>query len=202
MRKPVIAVDFDDVVGGFNAAFLAFHNSNYGSNIMFDQISDYALYNVYQVSRETIHSRIMHFLTNHHDDIGIIEGAEAGLQTLKSRYDLQIVTSRVGELRPVTEKWLSERLPGVFSDIHFTSSFDKILTNGNSKSKVCHQIGAGLILEDHTEHVIDANQNGIKTILFDKPWNQNVLPPDVSRVSSWPDATSWILSNYCSGEIG
>lgn len=103
MKKPVIAIDFDDVVGDFNNAFANFHNKNFGTKIKYQDIIIFDMWTVYGVDLKTILQRIELFCHNHHETIIPIEGAEDAIYSLNEKYELHIVTSRCESLKEITE---------------------------------------------------------------------------------------------------
>ena len=190
----VIAVDFDDVVSNFNVSFSAFHNREFGTKVKFSDIHNYQLGLVYGVDETVIMKRIMHFCHHYHDELRLIDGVKEGLISLNEQFDLQIVTSRKDTLRVITENWISQYLPHVFSAVHFTGSFgDQEITHTNSKSTVCKEIGAVVLIEDALHHALEASDNDVPTILVDNPWNQGGLPDQVTRVRDWSEITPQLV---------
>ena len=47
-KKPVLAVDIDEVLARFTPAVIQFHNDNYGSNLKLDDFHSYEFYQVIQ----------------------------------------------------------------------------------------------------------------------------------------------------------
>ena len=103
MKKPIIAIDFDDVIGGFNPAFIRFHNQLFHSNVEYEDIIDYDMTRFYGVELPELLSRIERFCHHQHDTIEPIEGAVSGLACLAPHYDVQVVTSRCESLRDHTQ---------------------------------------------------------------------------------------------------
>jgi 5'(3')-deoxyribonucleotidase len=84
MTKPVLAVDFDDVVAGFNQAFIKYHNENYGTNVQYADIVTYDMAQTYGADNSIIEERVFDFYHNHHDMIEPLDDAIEHLLMLKN----------------------------------------------------------------------------------------------------------------------
>ncbi len=193
MKKPVIAVDFDDVIADFNRAFLAHHNEQFGSNVSYDNIVQFDLGEIYKIDRDTFVKRAKTFCHASHDEIEPIAGAKEALQKLSGKYELHVVTSRWDSLAAITEGWIERHFPNVFSGIHFVNKDTD--EQHNSKSNTCHEIGALALIDDALHHVIDAVENDLKAVLLDRPWNQEILPDGAVRVYDWAEVVAWVENN-------
>lgn len=61
---------------------------------------------------------------------------------------------------------------------------------GQMKADYLRKIGACLLFDDHHEQIEAAEENGIKTILVTRAWNQH--HPHPHRLNSWQEAVSAI----------
>ena len=191
MQKSIIAVDFDDVVADFNRPFAEFHNGHFGSNITYDDVTDFNMCLIYQIDRSTFVERAMHFCHEYHNTMSLIPGAQEALVQLQDRFELHIVTSRWNSLETITRQWLNQNLPGMFTDVHFVNQND---SQERPKSTLCHEIGAKLLIDDAWHHIADAAQNNLGAILMNRPWNQAELPANAVRVYNWEDTTARVLA--------
>jgi hypothetical protein len=85
---------------------------------------------------------------------------------------LHIVTARLTRLEEVTKKWIDTYFPNIFHEMHFGNHFS---TSGKSRSKsqMCREIGAKLLIDDSLVYAQQCIKEGIKVILFgDYPWNR------------------------------
>ncbi len=55
------------------------------------------------------------------------------------------------------------------------------------KSSICRRIKADIFIDDALHNVEDVAQAGIRTLLFDQPWNRVEIPPGIIRVRSWAE---------------
>ncbi len=196
MKKPVLAVDFDDVVAGFNAAFVQYNNEYFGTNIPYEGIYTYDMPLLYGVDSDTLHRRVMEFCHEHHDRIEPIEGALESLAELKRRYRLEIVTSRCESIMAVTLGWNQVHAFRLFSAAHFTNGFaTKFPERRRTKLEVCRKIGAVAHIDDAVSHANEVADAGIPVFLPTRPWNKGAeLSVGVVRVTDWDEIAKQLLS--------
>lgn len=187
MTKPIIAVDFDDVVADFNRPFATFHNRHFNTDITYEAITQFDLCAIYQIDHGTFVERAMRFCHEHHDEINLIPGAAETLRQLQARFELHIVTSRSSSLKKITESWLEQHLPGLFTDTHFVNQHHH---QNEPKSIRCREIDAQLLIDDAWHHIADAVAANLKAILVNRPWNQTPLPRQAVRVSDWNEVST------------
>jgi uncharacterized protein len=195
MTKPVIAIDFDDVVFNFNGHFIPWHNEHHGSDVTYEGTYTFSMTDVYGVDADTLLERVRTFAHTQHHTVLPIPGAVSALKRLMTQYELHIVTSRSETLHDTTSEWLAHHVPGVFHHLHFTNGFGGLSHHEKrSKSDVCTDINARVHIDDAYMHAEEVAINaGIPTILPDRPWNRNdMLHPNVVRLHSWPEIVQHI----------
>lgn len=192
-KKPVIAVDVDDVLAIENDAVRMFANKQYGHT---HTAEDYLVPGEYWsyweavqgVDKEEGYRRYQEYLdSGAKAELQVMEGALSVLQRLKKRYRLIIVTSREAHLVDITKEWLTKHFPEVFDDVAFVAVWTG--TVKGSKATVCKEIGAEYLIDDNIGHLELAAAAGIKGILFgDYGWSKNkTLPPDCVRLRNWSE---------------
>ncbi len=197
-NKKVIAVDFDDVLMEFNAGFLDFHNRVHGTTLTFDQLINYDNWEVvYGCDKETMTARAKNFyVSREHQLVEPVAGAVNAIEKLSRSHSLQIVTSRPTSVREHTLEWLDRHFPGLFHDFHFTNIYAAdVGTKPRSKSEVCREIGAAVLIDDALRHATEVADHAIPVLLPDRPWNREHTPVGVTRVHSWPDIVDWVETN-------
>lgn len=198
MSKKTIAIDFDDVVMQFNSSFVTFHNRHYGTNLAYERLTRYDDWEVmYGCDKETMAQRARDFYHSPDHMLALpVHGAVEAISHLSSKYLLQIVTSRPDSTRSPTLKWLDTHFSKLFHNFHFTNIYAG--ANGvkpKTKSEVCREIGAVLIIDDAMKHAREVANSGIPALLPDRPWNQGEEPKGVLRVHSWDEIVKWINTN-------
>jgi uncharacterized HAD superfamily protein len=192
-RKPVIAVDIDEVLADFIAYFVNYHNLTYRTRMTRDKVFSFSLHEVFEVTKEDITEKMIRFSSEGHDTkITLVPGAQEGIDALlKKGYELHLVTSRPEAIQKQTEGWIANHFPGKFTNLHHAFN-PNIHKDGSKKKKweICKEIGAGILIEDFLPNALGCVENGIKVLLMDTPWNQtDHLPENIIRVKSWEEIT-------------
>ncbi len=193
-----IAVDFDDVLMDFNAGFLASHNHLYNTVLTYENLIDYDNWErVYGCDKETMLKRAKDFYHSpEHMLVSPVPGATEAIAKLSNNYSLQIVTSRPDSVREKTLAWLELHFPKLFHDFHFTNIYaGEVGTKPKSKSEVCKEIGALVLIDDALRHATEVATAGIPVLLPDRPWNRQHTPAGVTRVNTWDDIVKWTEEN-------
>jgi 5'(3')-deoxyribonucleotidase len=197
MKKPILAVDFDDVVADFNQAFITYHNNYHGTNMRYEDLASHDMSKTYGTDVQTMELRVIDFYYNHHDTIKPFTDAVAGLLELKKRYRLEVVTARCESLTGITFGWTTHHIPKLFDEIHYANGYaSKFPERKRSKLEICDKIGAIAFIDDAVSHVNQVAAGlGIHVFLPNRPWNQaEEIIVGVNRVHTWNEITKRLLS--------
>jgi 5'(3')-deoxyribonucleotidase len=186
--KPVLAVDFDDVVFPFMDQFVPHYNDTYDASFVHDDYFTFEFHEVWGGTREAAFERVARFFHMPHDGIAPVAGSVEGVRALGQHFELVIVTARDESLRPHTEKWLDEAFPEAFSSVHLCNSY--VLTPGvirRSKLEVLEGLGAIGIIDDSVRTTSQVAASGRRALLFGNyAWNRcEQLPEGVRRFAEW-----------------
>lgn len=194
-KRRKIGIDFDDVLFAFNQSYTEHHNRMYGTDMSFDQITNFDMEKVWNIPMTEILPRIETFYNSEdHEKTNVLAGAAEAIQKLKETYDLYVVTSRPDRMRDATVNWLSQNIPYLQNRVHFTNQFAMNEGEGNArnKSEVCKNLGIELFIDDAVMHARDISGAGIKVLLYDTPWNRKYKNDDITRVHSWDEIVDTI----------
>ena len=187
IKKPIIAVDIDEVLSPFVLGLVDWHNRQYGTNYQFNDFNTYEFHKVWGGGiDEAIKKCCEHFETR--GAIQPIANALTVLTKLRENYDLIVVTSRMLQHKPQTYAWVNDYLPNLFQEIILCNHWDKEQKQPSmSKSTACRQLGAQYLIDDCIPYAMDAASAGITCLLFGAyPWNQQHLSHDaIHRVKDW-----------------
>ncbi|MCL4367348.1 hypothetical protein M1563_04240 [Patescibacteria group bacterium] len=66
------------------------------------------------------------------------------------------------------------------------------MTDGqaSSKAKICQELGAETLIDDHVGNLLDCSSNGIKAVLFRRPWNKTYTDSQLKDLAIIP-AQDW-----------
>jgi uncharacterized HAD superfamily protein len=197
MPKDALGVDYDDVVHDFNSPFIVWHNTHYGSEMTYEKAYTFNMPLLYGCTEDEAHHRVHRFTKEHGARSTPIEGAAQALKRLSLHYELHLITSRLETNHDLVMEWLSNHIPGVFTELHFTNGFGGGRHRKRGKSEVCLDIGAVAHIDDSYEHATETTMGaGIPVLMPDRPWNRSAPPhPMIHRMRSWHDITTWLMNN-------
>lgn len=184
-----IAVDIDDVLAANAASFVAFSNERWGTNLTVDDYDEHWS-RMWDVSLAETERRSSEF----HDSgvIGRYEHFDAAmpvLDILSQQYNLVIITARRKSVADETKRWIADKFPAIFSEVHFAGIWDNHTHQSHiqTKAELCVALGADYLIDDQLKHCIGAAEKGIQALLFgDYSWNQaEQLPAAIVRCHDW-----------------
>lgn len=186
-KRPVLAVDIDDVLFPFVDGIAAYHNELRGTNLT---SRDFVSYNFREVwggdQLETDHL-IDEFLRRDHLQLRPVEGARRALEQLSRDFDIYLVTARNELFTESTSRWLRHHLPDLFTHVIFAGNPH----DGRSyqpKGRICQKLGAQLLIDDHPSNLLSAADCGVRGILFGSHrWSvaDAKLAPYVTACRDW-----------------
>lgn len=186
--KPVLAVDFDDVLFPFMNRMVPHYNETYGTNFHIEDYKTFEFYDLWGGSREDAWDRVAAFFDCSHSGVDPLPGALEGIEALSEHYELAVVTARDESLRTYTEEWLHEMFPGRFHHVHLCNSYSlNPDIPRRTKLSVIEQLDAVALIDDSPNNVAAVARTGRRGLLFgDYPWNRtNELPEGVKRFVEW-----------------
>lgn len=193
-KKPVVAIDFDDIVAGFNMAYHQWHNRHFGTAFLYHELVTFDMCALYGIDMATLSKRVSLFVEEYHNEILPIEGAREGLRRLATACDLHVVTSRCESLHDVTVGWVKAAAVEYFAAYHFTNGFNSIFPERTRrKADVCREIGAIALVDDADHNALEAAQSGLRVFMLERPWNGNKPHKLVTRLRSWEGIADEIL---------
>lgn len=189
MKKPVVAVDIDDVLAAEAAFIVAYSNKHWNHTLT---ISDYQEFweEMWGVDHDEAERRALEL---HQPGIGgsyePMAGAREALLRLCDDFELVVITSRRALVREETLGWLKEHVGDVFSQVVFSGIWDGGRDGAHklTKTEMLRSVGAQYLIDDQLKHCLSAGEAGIRAVLFGNyPWNQaDGLPTGVTRCKDW-----------------
>uniref|UniRef100_A0A7S4PWU5 5'-nucleotidase n=1 Tax=Alexandrium monilatum TaxID=311494 RepID=A0A7S4PWU5_9DINO len=193
--KIVVALDIDEVLAQYLDRYLAFRNGKYKTSFQSSDFFEYTFWKVFGDRYEEEQDYVSEFhATDYFKSLELVPGAQEGVRRLASlpSVELHIVTSRQEEIAEETRSWLERHFPGIFplERIHIGNHFGRTGPRV-SKSKICVEIGARLLIDDSWEYCREVAEAGTPALLFDLDgsyaWNKgdDRVHGLVTRVTSW-----------------
>ena len=172
MRKKRLACDIDECLGEFVSNFLKEWNIKHGTSLKPKDATEYDMVKLLGVPTEDIHKEIIQQQVDHkYLNMKPIRGAREYMNMLHNDdYQIYLVTSREVALDTIT--WLDKnKIP--YQDLFLT----------RDKTSILKTLDVDVFVDDCIDNLVDAQQNGIQCILFDRPWNKDHI--GIPRVDNW-----------------
>ena len=168
-----IGLDFDDVLANTNPSLLEFHNEYFGTAHDPEDVRSYDLSCLWECTTDEMHRCLeIWYYSSHHANIDPMPGAQEAVARLASLYELHIITARHAHLTKITSALVARHFPDVFAGIHFVGHAGQ---GHGSKANVCQELGISVFIEDAPHHARTVAAAGIPVLLFNTPWNSDVV---------------------------
>ncbi len=191
--KPTIGIDIDDVVVDFTNPFLDFYYQRTGRRVHYDDIHTYKLEVDLARPRNEVIGIVREFYqTEEFDNLPFIDGAKEAVNNICETLGGVFLTSRPYEGREKTIPWAKLHFPYIGSGVLFSRDFQS--DRKIPKSTVCLREGLTTIIEDNRHYSLGCANVGIRTILFNRPWNKGVQHHLIARVNNWREAI-WAIGD-------
>lgn len=184
-----IAIDVDEVISSTLDGVISFYNEKTNSNTKKEDYIEYDWSKIWNCSKEEMLEIWNEFAkSKNHDSLLPVKDAILSINSLMEKEEITILTARSRVLKSQTLKWLKKYFPDRKLNLVFTGEFGKVDGVKKSKGEICNDLGISLMVEDNGEYALNCAESGIRTILFDMPWNQDIHHKNIARVSGWKEA--------------
>jgi len=178
----LLGVDIDNVVSSTDLALRKSIRDLYGICLNQEQIVhyDYSKCGLTEEQERKV-LEIFHEVTCR--ELDVVPGAIEALTILKQKYRIILVTSRHPQLIEKTKDWLKlKNIP-----------HDKLIFEAD-KHQTDHDFD--FFVEDNEDSAFALAEAGIKTFLFDYPWNRSIPHHEnIKRVSGWGDVLTELMGS-------
>lgn len=184
----IIGLDFDDVIAHLFEKLLEFYNERKGKNHTIDEIKEYDLWINWGITKEEAMQLVNEFHEKEEPETTKpIENAIESITNLLHNGDkLYVITARNPIFKHKVENWIAHHLPNKKINVITTRDFKP--NQYIRKAKICEELNVEIMLEDSGQNALECAETGIKVLLFDKPWNQNIEHENITRVNGWNEA--------------
>lgn len=186
-----IGIDLDEVVRDTLNQVIKFYNNKTNSSFTLKDFHSYNWDEVWGGTREQAINIWFEFNKSGLSyNISPIKDSISSIYSLSENNELIIITTQATELKNEATNWINKHFKDLSLEIIFSGGYYG--KNKESKAEIYKRLGVDIIIEDHSKYATECAQSGIKTILFDKPWNQGISHSNITRVSGWPEALNYI----------
>jgi uncharacterized HAD superfamily protein len=180
-----IGIDLDDVVFDFTNSFLKFYNEKSGKSIKFEEVKSYYFADIFNVPLNEVIGLIEEMADNGLvENLPLFRNTSNVISNLSKENEIFFITSRI--VKKGTIESLNKNFPEIKFNLIYTANCYSGL-KGKTKTEICLERGVNLMIEDSLEYAKDLANNGIKTILLDRPWNVELNHENVIRVRDWDE---------------
>ncbi len=186
-NRPLLAIDFDDVLFDCDGALREILRREFGFN---------ATYSEFIKTNPHMKEEVFRFLYgNDHQNCAAINGSREAVTHLLDAYRVIVITGRSETTMVQTEDWLRNNFATMLPEVYFANNF---LSDPNrerrKKVEICIKLGVSVLVEDSLEEAVSVASDEITVLLIDKPWNRcELLPPNVYRVKDWKHILTKLL---------
>lgn len=185
IKKPILAIDIDEVLAQFIPILAVYHNEIYGSNYTAESFVSYEFHRIWGGTVLECNAKVDSFFESKYfkNDIIPVPGAKEALLILKEDFELHIVTARQHRYETQTREWIQKHFPNIFTTFNFGNHYSTV-GKSRSKSQMCTEIGAIMLVDDSALYAQQCSLNGIPVILFgDYAWNRDFIIEDNTEIS-------------------
>lgn len=196
-RKPVLAIDIDEVLAEFVPVLAEFHNRTYGTSFTAEHFISYEFHEVWGGTVQEATMKVQEFFRSplFTDGLPMLHGAYTAMRRLQKYFELHVVTSRQFAIQALTEEWINKHFTGVFTAIHFGNHYAQSGVT-RSKAEICKEIGACMLVDDSVRYAQNCQQQDIPVILFGNyAWNAHAHD-GLQRAHNWSQAVQMIFAYF------
>lgn len=194
MKKPIIAVDIDDVLADSTESLRMAVNARLGVDLQphhYRIPGEYWGYydSVWQANGIGGRVTLDELDPQMKEDQGHVQpmpDARKVLVRLQTCYDLVIVSARSLQWYDATIVWLETQLPGLFNQVVFADGLTGL--QQRSKGKLCKEIGAQWLIDDNVDHAQTALDEGMSVVVFGEyGWHAKGIPDGAVPCKNWQE---------------
>lgn len=207
MKKPLIAVDIDDVLTHSAEAVIEFSNSQWNMNLTINDFDEdwRKLWGLSPEEEAEMHRRSLEIRTAEVIGGGLVprQDAERVLVQLACYADVVAVTSRRRTVETATRRWIDHYVGGAVKKIYFAGIYDEDTKHAThdariaaTKHDILSTVKPDYFIDDQPKHCEAALELGIKTIIFGNyPWNKNtdIEKQGAVRCPTWRDVEEYFI---------
>ncbi len=193
-KKLKIGIDLDDTLLDFITPFLNILRETYNLDATYEDWTDYHFEKKFDISSEKGFEMLKDFFSSEKfGNLDLLPHAEESILILWKDFELNFITARTEILtREKTEKNLTKHFPNLDYNLFFAGKNN----DNKEKHEICNEQNIKLIVEDHGENALLYAKSGLKVLLFNHPWNQEVDHKNITRVNDWKQVTKEILNYF------
>jgi hypothetical protein len=206
-KRPVVACDLDEVLGGFLPCLTEWHNKTYSTSFTLADYKSYEYADLWGGTNAESVAKVHEFFESPEFKSGVrpIANAFETLQKFADVFDFIVVTSRQTVIEKETKAWIDQHYPNIFSSVKLGNHYDLAMpdpdapSSGNvvkrSKPDMCKDIQATALIDDSAKYAFQCASGALSNdsdmrlvVLFGKyGWNTGSHVPNATQVSAFEE---------------
>ena len=209
IKKPVVACDLDEVLGGFLPCLTEWHNKMYATTFTLADYKSYEYADLWGGTNAESVAKVHEFFHSSEFQNGVqpIAHAFETLQKFTNDFDFIVVTSRQTVIEKETKNWIEQHYPNIFSSIKLGNHYDLASpdpdapSSGNiikrSKPDMCKDIQATALIDDSAKYAYQCasevkdgatcTEMRLVVLFGEYGWNTGSHVPNVDQVSAFEE---------------
>lgn len=185
-----VALDFDEVIYPMLKCMEMHYKRNVKTNIPKTNVKAYDYSARFNMSLQESKQLVKSFYKDPcYTYAQPIQGSWDGINYLKKKYKLGIITGRQYYGRQCTEKYIAMYFPDTFDYVFCTNSYS-LEGEEIEKKEVCKGLGVDVLVDDSVYNVDKVEEENVKGIVFGNyEWNQ---AENRDRVDGWENISDFL----------
>lgn len=190
-----IGIDLDEVLADFAECYLQFYNMKKNTNHKRSEMFSYYFEDIFKDPIDEIINLIYEmYESGFYKNMTPVKGSIDGVQKLKEKHQLFVITSRQKHFEVQTMEWIEKFFPDTFEKVILTNYASK---EGKEKSKadICNDLEIDVFIDDQIRYCNACLNQKRSVFIFDCPWNkEGEISPDIVRVQNWAEIVQKIAN--------
>ncbi|MDQ0231624.1 hypothetical protein [Metabacillus malikii] len=182
-----LGIDIDGTVTD-PKTFVPYLKNSFNPSLTYDDMKEYDLTKVLNISEEEFWVWMDNFEPIIYEQAPLATFAREVLTEWEKQHQLYFISARRQHLADITHNWFENN--GIF--YHHLE-----LIGHHNKLEAIKKNKISIFFEDkHDNACMICEEHKIPVILFNTPYNQEVVPNGVIRVDDWLEAKQWVNQWY------
>jgi uncharacterized protein len=185
--KKRFGIDIDGTVT-CPSSMVPYLNEAFNLNISLNDIKQYDLMPLVPTSEKEFSEWFTNNEPTIYSNSPLAKGAKDILSNWSLKHELFFISARRNHLLDITKNWFNKHQID-YDHVELIGSHDKIAA--------AKKFDVDIFFEDkHDNAVMIHEECDIPVILFNTPYNQDLVPKGVIRVDNWYEADQWVRNWY------
>lgn len=193
MKKPIIAIDIDDVVAQGTEYLIESVNTRHNLALTREEYHAVGgefwgyyerVWQAHGVGDLVHYADVAEEMAADQSQVPLLPGAQFAVHELAKRFHVIFITARPPAWEQATRRWFKQHLDDEDVELYFAGNhYDSA---AQSKGQLAVRLGAELLIDDNISNCQSALDEGVDTILFGEYGWHTSVPDGMMRCKDWP----------------